>query len=750
MRLDAVFEGQRTIVQKALENLDELIGFIAVDPMPRPFDFNTFDAWIPSQYLLVEVSREIRRVLTANQQSWRRKRLYVVPAIFGAAALDGFSNPGLVESPHRFLFLVLGDVGVKVGRQTFDFSVLCKTYFKLRVEPLFGGSSIGEWNRDRIEQSSDEAGPRRMHAGPDVFDHESIDTLRSTSRETESHTTTHGMANQVESIPPELIGNLLEISGIVFRSVSQSRLKRPTVPALVVNEHLVLTFEGFRNSPPVGREPHHSVEKNELRSARIVSRASDLIMEVGQVRHLALQPLATVRLFVWSPPANRGYTASVMEVTRKPHLHRDWIDPHAYGIVKALQKGGFVTYLVGGCVRDLLLGNHPKDFDIATDAPPPQVKRLIYQSFIIGKRFRLVLVKREDQQYEVATFRRETKPEDFPEGETPFGDNLFGTPEEDARRRDFTINGLFYDPINDQLIDFVNGLPDIDARLLRMIGTPVPRLIEDPIRILRGLRLSHKLGLIIEAELRAAMQSQASELARSVLPRRREEILKILRLDDPLMALMEAFDLDILKYVIPTLDDLLRSPERRDLFVEHFLTLSTIVDDPTDPTQLFAWLVYSMLQAAQLGPSDREEPVTLEDPIFQRLMMDELGMYKLEQTVLVQAVELLSSLARTEDFKRRGERRQLGLIKNEGFKLSLRIAWADYLLSPSQAAFWYEAMERLGPELRKIETEVKAKKRRRPRRRREGGPVEGGSSRKDGDSMKSERLSASPDRPQGE
>ena len=95
-----------------------------------------------------------------------------------------------------------------------------------------------------------------------------------------------------------------------------------------------------------------------------------------------------------------------MEVRAKPHLHQDWIDSHAFGIVKALQKSGHTTYLVGGCVRDLLIGAHPKDFDIATAAQPPQVKRLIYMAFIIGKRFRLVLVKRDDQQFEVATFRR--------------------------------------------------------------------------------------------------------------------------------------------------------------------------------------------------------------------------------------------------------------------------------------------------------------------------------------------------------
>jgi poly(A) polymerase len=405
-----------------------------------------------------------------------------------------------------------------------------------------------------------------------------------------------------------------------------------------------------------------------------------------------------------------------MEVTRKPHLHQDWIDSHAYGIVKALQKGGFTTYLVGGCVRDLLLGIHPKDFDIATMAHPPQVKRLIYMSFVIGKRFRLVLVKRDDQQFEVATFRRDVNPADFPEGVPP-GDNVFGTPEEDARRRDFTINGLFYDPINEQLIDYVNGLPDIQARTLRMIGDPDKRLVEDPIRILRGLRLAHKLGFVIEPELRTAMAKNASSLLQSVLPRRREEILKILRLDDPAIALMECYDLGILQHVVPTLHDLLSNAERRDLFLQHFETYRTMVNDPSDTTQLFGWLVFSMFKAALEGPTERETPITLEDDIFQRLMRDELGMYKFEQSALVKAIEILPAIAKVEDFRRRGERRQLAMIRNEGFQLALRFCEADLLLNGSELEFWRQALTKLSVELERIAAEVKAKK-RRPRRRR--------------------------------
>src|SRR5690606_11366814 len=132
-------------------------------------------------------------------------------------------------------------------------------------------------------------------------------------------------------------------------------------------------------------------------------------------------------------------------------------------------------------------------------------------------------------------------------------DNLFGTPEEDANRRDFTVNALFYDPIKDQLIDYADGLRDHELRILRMIGEPKKRLLEDPIRILRALRLTHKVKFSLEPSLRAAMKEEAASLALTALPRRREELLKILRLDSPEIAFAEAYDLDILKAISPSL-----------------------------------------------------------------------------------------------------------------------------------------------------------------------------------------------------
>lgn len=422
----------------------------------------------------------------------------------------------------------------------------------------------------------------------------------------------------------------------------------------------------------------------------------------------------------------RGYTAEVMNDTQpsvtelpsdRPRLHPEWIDGHASGIVKALQKAGHTSYLVGGCVRDLLLGVIPKDFDIVTMAHPPQVKRLIHMAFIIGKRFRLVLVKRGDQQFEVATFRREFDPTEFPADDFPDGppsaDNIFGTPEQDAKRRDFTINALFYDPTSQELIDYVGGRSDIEARTLRMIGEPDRRLVEDPIRILRAIRFAHKLRFVIEPELRAAMARHAAELRKSVLPRRREELLKLLRLENPGEVLVECHDLGILREIFPALDKMFSGIDRQERFLNRLASLSQIVQDFAHTGQVFTWLIASLVDTLA------EEGITPSEEELGVLMRDELGMYKFEQSLVLDALKLRRTLEKTADHRRRGERRQAGIVRREGFSLALRLAAADLLLNGTDLLFWLQTVERLRPEIEAARREREDKSSgRRPRNRR--------------------------------
>ena len=230
-------------------------------------------------------------------------------------------------------------------------------------------------------------------------------------------------------------------------------------------------------------------------------------------------------------------------------ISRRDIDPDALKVLYRLRQFNYAAYLVGGSVRDLLLGRKPKDFDIATSAHPYQVKRLFRNCWIIGRRFRLAHVKFGTKVIEVATFRRQVPAgtEEEAAGAPPVPpvpvetagtaphdhlihhDNTFGTPEEDAFRRDFTVNAIFYDIATYSIIDYVGGLEDIRARLIRGIGDPDDRVREDPVRMLRAVALAARLELRIDQPVLDAIARHRAEIARSAPPRVLEEIYKVLR-----------------------------------------------------------------------------------------------------------------------------------------------------------------------------------------------------------------------------
>jgi len=231
-------------------------------------------------------------------------------------------------------------------------------------------------------------------------------------------------------------------------------------------------------------------------------------------------------------------------VPRQEHpISRRDIDPDALKILYRLRQYDHAAYLVGGSVRDLLLGRRPKDFDIGTSAHPYQVKKLFRNCWIIGRRFRLAHVKFGQKVIEVATFRRQVGVGEevvqdgvpAPDPTTPEGehlihhDNTFGTPEQDAFRRDFTINALVYDIATFAVIDYVGGLEDLRAGVVRSIGDPDVRLREDPVRMLRAIALAARLNFTIEPTLLDAIRTHRQEIAKSSLPRLLEEYYKILR-----------------------------------------------------------------------------------------------------------------------------------------------------------------------------------------------------------------------------
>ncbi|MBI5782892.1 MAG: polynucleotide adenylyltransferase PcnB [Gammaproteobacteria bacterium] len=233
-------------------------------------------------------------------------------------------------------------------------------------------------------------------------------------------------------------------------------------------------------------------------------------------------------------------------IPRAQHIiTRTQISENALKVLNRLKDAGYASLLVGGCVRDLMLGREPKDFDVVTDARPEQIRKLFHNARIIGRRFRLVHVRFGWDIIEVATFRAiprdiseeplsteeeaEEEEEDV-EHDSPAGaldHNIFGSQEEDAVRRDFTVNALYYDIHDFSIIDYVGGVPDLKAGILRVIGVPEARYREDPVRMLRAVRFAAKLGFRLEEKTAAPIRDLAPLLATVPPARMFEEVLKL-------------------------------------------------------------------------------------------------------------------------------------------------------------------------------------------------------------------------------
>jgi poly(A) polymerase len=241
------------------------------------------------------------------------------------------------------------------------------------------------------------------------------------------------------------------------------------------------------------------------------------------------------------------------------------IDPDALKVVRRLHRFGHVAYLVGGCVRDLLLKRLPKDFDVATSASPQEIRKLFRNCRLIGRRFRLAHIHFRGKIIETATFRAAAGEQG--DGELLIrSDNVFGSEEEDANRRDFTINALFYDPVRKVLIDHVGGLEDLVERSIRFIGPADIRVREDPVRALRAIKFAGRLGFEIDAEAWRAIQRYRQDLQKSAPPRLLEEIYRMLRGGGAEASFRLLWDAGVLEVILPELARYLaRAPDREEV-----------------------------------------------------------------------------------------------------------------------------------------------------------------------------------------
>ena len=238
------------------------------------------------------------------------------------------------------------------------------------------------------------------------------------------------------------------------------------------------------------------------------------------------------------------------------------VDSDALFVMEKLRKAGFTAYLVGGSVRDLLLNHIPKDFDISTSAEPEQIRKLFRNALLIGRRFRLAHIRFGHHVLEVSTFRSGNNEADT----LILRDNEWGSPEEDVLRRDFTINGLFYDSANQTVIDYVGGYSDIEKRYLRTIGQPFLRFKQDPVRMLRLLKFKARFGFEIDHEAHIALLETRHEITKSSPARVLEELLRMLESGASKSFLQLLSDYGFLQLLLPEVAAFLELPEGQEIY----------------------------------------------------------------------------------------------------------------------------------------------------------------------------------------
>jgi poly(A) polymerase len=298
-------------------------------------------------------------------------------------------------------------------------------------------------------------------------------------------------------------------------------------------------------------------------------------------------------------PAKTAGTKPVI-VQREDHtVSRSSIDEDAMKVLSRLTRHNHTAYLVGGGVRDLLLQRPVKDFDIATSAHPQEIKRLFRNCRLIGRRFRLAhILFRGGKVIEVSTFRRQTGFSD--EGDLLIkSDNTFGSAEEDALRRDFTVNGLFYSITDFAVTDYVGGLEDLKKKVIRTIGDPNTRLREDPIRILRAIRLAARLGFSIDPATRAAMTAHRNEIWKSAAPRIVEEFVRMLNQGAAAASFPLLHELGVLEGLLPGFARSYARPEIREEVVRDLVSLDAHQKprEGLPPGLALAVLYYPLFQA---------------------------------------------------------------------------------------------------------------------------------------------------------
>ncbi len=407
-------------------------------------------------------------------------------------------------------------------------------------------------------------------------------------------------------------------------------------------------------------------------------------------------------------------------------IRREQLSPAACKVCTVLQESGHAAFIVGGAIRDLLSGHSPKDYDIATSATPEQVRALFRRSRIIGRRFKIVHVMNGRETMEVSTFRagHDTEAGQTDEHGRVLRDNVYGSHAEDATRRDFTVNALYYDPTTETIVDYHHGVADIRQKTLRMIGDPRARYREDPVRMLRAVRLAAKLGLSIDPDARKPIREMAVLLENVPAARLFDEMLKLLFSGYAVKCLQQLREEGLHHGLLPLLDVILEQP-----MGERFVWLSlestderVRQDKSVSPGFLFATLLWHEVLAsweARKRDGEHAQPALFA-------AMDEVLDSQARKLAITRRIagDIKEIWALQPRFEKRNGKSPWRLIEQPSYRagwdfLKLRAESGEVMM---ELVDWWQRFAHAGHEEREAlvnrapESEAPARKRRRRRK----------------------------------
>ena len=418
----------------------------------------------------------------------------------------------------------------------------------------------------------------------------------------------------------------------------------------------------------------------------------------------------------------------------KHGIEREAISRCARRTCEELQRAGYLAFVVGGAVRDLLVGMRPKDFDVATNATPVEVRSVFRRSRIIGRRFQIVHVLCGSETVEVSTFRahftREPDAENTDEHGRMLSDNVFGTQAEDALRRDFTVNALFYDPVKEEIWDYVHGLKDLFAKKLVMIGDAPTRYREDPVRMLRAARLAAKVGFVIDPATCGPIKDLKHLLENVPQARLFEEILKLLLSGRAVECVRVLRELELHHGLLPLLDTALDDPQSGPfaLAALHATDERLAAGKPVSPAFLLAALLWGQVEKNLKRFEEQGQPTVaaLHSAMHEALdrQRDTLAIPRRFDATMKELWLLQPR------FLQRGGQRPFRLLEHPRFRaaydfFALRAASAN---APQDIADWWKAFQESTPDERELmlvqgEAGPKKKRRRRRSKRRAEAPA---------------------------